>query len=161
MGAQIRCSPYANYGLVDTRYGIGEWREEIAPDGRVYQIGCGGAFGFAPWIDLEHNVAGVFMVVNLMNNVFDGVQQIKAAIRTAVDSTPCDHPPRLDLKSAGASTNLLILHGARGRSYTLESSSNLTTWSEMIELTGTNGLWKVPLPLRDEPLQFLRARAVP
>lgn len=54
-GAQILCSPYTKYGLGDTRYGLGEWREELAPDGRAYQIGSGGAFGFAPWIDLERN----------------------------------------------------------------------------------------------------------
>jgi len=160
-GAQILCSPYANYGLGDTRYGIGEWREELRPDGSAYQIGSGGAFGFAPWIDLDRNVAGVFMVVNLMENVFPGVQQIKAAVRTAVDSTPCNHPPQLGIQNTGANTNLVTLLGARGRSYALESSPNLATWTNLFDLPGTNGLWKIPLSTTNSPRQFLRARVLP
>jgi hypothetical protein len=72
------------------------------------------------------------MVVNLMENVFPGVQQIKAAVRTAVDTTPCHHPPHLSIQSAGATTNLVTLHGARGRSYALESSGDLTTWTNYL-----------------------------
>jgi CubicO group peptidase (beta-lactamase class C family) len=160
-GAQILCSPYAKYGLPDTRYGIGEWQEELAPDGSAYQIGSGGAFGFAPWIDLDRNVAGVFMVVNLMPNVFDGVQQIKAAVRNAVDSTPCNHPPQLSIQSSEAAANLVTLHGARGRSYTLESSGDLTAWTNYLTLPGTNGLWEIPLTTTNSPRRFLRAKVVP
>jgi len=160
-GALIQCSPYMKYGLGDTRYGLGEWREELRPDGRAYQIGSGGAFGFAPWIDLERNVAGVFMIVNLMENVFPGVQQIKAAVRAAVDSTPCVHPPRLQLQPAGATTDRLTLHGARGRSYALESSGDLTTWTSLFDLPGTNGWWEIPLSTTNVPRQFLRARVLP
>lgn len=160
-GAQILCSPYQQYGLGETRYGIGAWLEEVAPGGRVYQIGSGGAFGFAPWIDLDRNVAGVFMVVNLMENVFPGVQQIKAAVRTAVDNTPCHHPPYLAIQPAGANTNLVTLHGSRGRSYTLESSGNLTTWTNLFDLPGTNGLWEISLTTTNAPRQFLRARVLP
>ena len=157
-GAQILCSPYANYGLGNTRYGIGEWREELAPDGGAYQIGSGGAFGFAPWIDSTRQVAGVFMVVNLMENVFDGVQEIKAAVRTAVDSTPCSHPPWLNIASVSANTNLVTLHGARGHSYVLESAANLTTWTNLLALPGTNGFWQIPLTNTNNPRLFLRAR---
>lgn len=160
-GAFIQCSPYTKYGYGDTRYGLGEWREELRPDGSAYQIGSGGAFGFAPWIDLDHNVAGVFMVVNLMENVFPGVQQIKAAVRTAVDSTPCDHPPRLSLHPAGVNTNLLALHGARGRRYTLEGSGDLNAWTNLFDLPGTNGLWEIPLVTTNAPRQFLRVKVLP
>lgn len=160
-GAFIQCSPYTKYGYGDTRYGIGEWREELRPDGSAYQIGSGGAFGFAPWIDLDRNVAGVFMVVNLMENVFPGVQQIKAAVRTAVDNTPCNHPPHLTIQPAGANTNLVTLHGARGRSYALESSGDLATWTNLFDLPGTNGLWEIPLAATNTPRQFLRAKVLP
>ncbi len=160
-GALIQCSPYTKYGLGNTRYGIGEWREELRPDGSAYQIGSGGAFGFAPWIDLDRNVAGVFMVVNLMENVFPGVQQIKSAVRTAVNTTPCNHPPLLSIQPTGANTNLITLHGARGRSYTLESSGNLSTWTNYLTLPGTNGLWEIPLPTTNAPRQFLRASVLP
>ena len=160
-GAQILCSPYMYYGLGDTRYGLGEWCEELRPDGRAYQIGSGGAFGFAPWIDLDRNVAGVFMVVNLMENVFSGVQQIKAAVRTAVDNTPCHHPPYLQIQPAGANTNLVTLHGARGRSYSLESSGDLASWTNLFDLPGTNGWWQIPFASTNAPRQFLRARVLP
>lgn len=160
-GALIECSPYTKYGYGDTRYGIGEWREELRPDGTAYQIGSGGAFGFAPWIDLDRNVAGVFMVVNLMVNVFPGVQQIKAAVRTAVDNTPCNHPPYLQVQPANGTTNLIILRGARGRSYALESSGNLGTWTNYLTLSGTNGLWQIPLNTTNAAQQFLRAKTPP
>jgi serine-type D-Ala-D-Ala carboxypeptidase/endopeptidase len=160
-GAFIQCSPYSKYGYANTRYGIGEWREELRPDGSAYQVGSGGAFGFAPWIDLDRNVAGVFMVVNLMENVFSGVQQIKAAVRTAVDNTPCHHPPYLQLQPAGGNTNLVTLHGARGRSYALESSGDLATWTNLFDLPGTNGRWEIPLATTNAERQFLRARVLP
>ena len=160
-GAQILCSPYEKYGLPDTRYGIGEWREELASDGTAYQVGSGGAFGFAPWIDTQRHVAGVFMVVNLMANVFSGVQQIKAAVRGVVEATPCDHPPQLAIQPTSATTNLLTLHGARGRSYALESSGDLGTWTNYLTLPGTNGWWEIPLPTTIAPRQFLRAKVVP
>ncbi len=160
-GAFIQCSPYTKYGYGNTRYGIGEWREELRPDGSAYQIGSGGAFGFAPWIDLDRNVAGVFMVVNLMENVFPGVQQIKAAVRTAVDNTPCNHPPYLNIQPVSNTTNLITLHGARGRSYTVESSGNLAAWTNYLTLPGTNGLWEVLLDGTNRPQQFLRVRESP
>lgn len=160
-GAQILCSPYQQYGLGETRYGIGAWLEEVSPGGSAYQIGSGGAFGFAPWIDLDRNVAGVFMVVNLMENVFSGVQQIKAAVRTAVDNTPCNHPPYLQIQPAGGSTNLITLHGARGRSYMLESSGDLASWTNLFDLPGTNGWWEIPLPTTNASRQFLRAKVLP
>jgi len=160
-GAQILCSPYSGYGLGNTRYGVGEWREEIAPDGSVFQVGSGGAFGFAPWIDVTRQIAGVFMVVNQMDNVFAGVQEIKASVRAAVDSTPCYHPPWLSIQSAGATTNLVTLHGARGRRYAMESSANLTVWTNWFDLPGTNGLWQIPVPSPNGPGQFIRARLLP
>jgi CubicO group peptidase (beta-lactamase class C family) len=160
-GALIQCSPYTKYGLGDTRYGLGEWREELRSDGSAYQIGSGGAFGFAPWIDTQRNVAGVFMVVNLMENVFPGVQQIKAAVRTAADNTPCRHPPHLAIQPAGATTNLVTLHGARGRSYALESSGDLAAWTNYLTFPGTNGLWEIPLSTTNDARQFFRARVLP
>lgn len=160
-GALIQCSPYTKYGYGGTRYGIGEWREELRPDGSAYQIGSGGAFGFAPWLDLDRNIAGVFMVVNLMEKVFPGVQQIKAAVRDAVDTTPCNHPPYLQIQRAGANSNLVTLQGARGRSYTLESSGDLAAWTNYLALPGTNGWWEIPVLTTNAPRQFLRARELP
>ena len=82
-------------------------------------------------------------------------------MRTAVDSTPCDHPPRLNLYPAGVNTNLVTLHGARGRSYALESSANLAAWTNYLTLPGTNGLWEIPLSTMNVPSEFFRARVLP
>lgn len=160
-GADIQCSPYSKYGRPDTRYGIGEWREELSTDGIAYQIGSGGAFGFAPWIDLQRNVAGVFMVVNLMVNVFEGVQEIKAAVRTAVDTTPCEHPPRLTMQPTDAGPPLLTLHGARGRSYALEAFTRSGAWTPLLTVPGTNGTWDLSLSTAESESRFLRAKVLP
>jgi hypothetical protein len=101
------------------------------------------------------------MVVNLMQNIFPGVQQIKAAVRTAVDNTPCYHLPHLAIQPAGANTNLVTLHGARGRTCALESSGDLTTWTNLFDLPGTNGLWEIPLATTNAPRQLLRAKVLP
>jgi CubicO group peptidase (beta-lactamase class C family) len=160
-GAQILCSPYDKYGLGNTRYGLGEWREELRSDGSAFQIGSGGAFGFAPWIDTQRKVAGVFMAVNLMANVFAGVQDIKAAVRTAVDNTPCTHPSQLTIRTDNAGVNFVTLHGACGRSYVLERSGNLTGWTNYLTLPGTNGWWEIPFSTTNGARQFLRARVLP
>lgn len=101
------------------------------------------------------------MVVNLMQNVFAGVQEIKAAVRTAVDTTPCDHPPQLNIQPAGAHPNLVTHHGARGRSYTLESSAVLNSWTNLLDLPGTNGFWEIPLASTNAAREFYRARVRP
>jgi hypothetical protein len=78
-----------------------------------------------------------------------------------VDNTPCNHPPDLQLQAGNATTNLLTLHGARGRSYELESSGNLATWTNYLTLPGTNGFWEVPMAATNAPRQFLRAKVLP
>lgn len=65
------------------------------------------------------------------------------------------------IQPAGANANLVTLHGARGRSDTLESSADLTTWTNLFDLPGTNGLWRIPLADANAPRQFLRARVLP
>ena len=120
-----------------------------------------GAFGFSTWIDVTRQIAGVFMVFNQLGNVFDGVQNLQATVRTVVDSTPCHHPPSLSIQSAGAATNLVTLHGARGRSYALESSATLTVWTNLFDLPDTKGLWQIPLPKTTGPGQFIRTKRLP
>ena len=45
-----------------SHYGLGEWLDVQAPDGRTIQISSPGAFGFRPWLDLDRNLSGVFMM---------------------------------------------------------------------------------------------------
>ena len=45
-----------------SHYGLGEWLDEQAPDGRTIQVSSPGAFGFRPWLNLDRNLYGVFMM---------------------------------------------------------------------------------------------------
>ena len=83
-GARIVFSPHARYGSPDVRYGIGVWRDRVAPDGTALQVSSQGAFGFSPWIDREHDVAGVFVVQHQLPAVYRGVDEIQRLVREAV-----------------------------------------------------------------------------
>lgn len=45
-----------------SHYGIGQWLDIQASDGRTIQVSSPGAFGFRPWINLDRGVYGVFMM---------------------------------------------------------------------------------------------------
>lgn len=45
-----------------SHYGLGEWLDVQAPDGRTVQVSSPGAFGFRPWLHLDRNLFGVFMM---------------------------------------------------------------------------------------------------
>jgi CubicO group peptidase (beta-lactamase class C family) len=45
-----------------SHYGLGEWLDVQAPDGRTIQVSSPGAFGFRPWLNLDRNLYGVFMM---------------------------------------------------------------------------------------------------
>jgi CubicO group peptidase (beta-lactamase class C family) len=45
-----------------SHYGLGEWLDVQAPDGRPIQVSSPGAFGFRPWLNLDRGLFGVFMM---------------------------------------------------------------------------------------------------
>ncbi len=45
-------------------YGLGEWVDQQAEDGRTLQVSSPGAFGFRPWLNLERDLYGVWMMDN-------------------------------------------------------------------------------------------------
>lgn len=57
-------------------YGLGCWIDRVDEDGRVLAASSPGAFGFTPWIDREHDVAGVFMVMTNMRSFVPTIQLI-------------------------------------------------------------------------------------
>ena len=59
-GLTIEFSPYGKSGEVG--YGLGTWIESRNDEGQATLVSDGGAFGWMPWLDLEHGVAGVFAV---------------------------------------------------------------------------------------------------
>ncbi|MCB9883483.1 MAG: beta-lactamase family protein [Planctomycetes bacterium] len=80
-GATIVHTPHPD----SRRYGIGIWRDRIDTRGDILQASSQGAFGFSPWIDFERDLVGVFVVVNLVNLVYDDVDAIQRETRDIVD----------------------------------------------------------------------------
>lgn len=67
------------------RYGLGEWRDLVDSKGKAIQLSCQGAFGFSPWIDVQRNLVGVFLVRNRLRNVFGTVDQVQKTVREIID----------------------------------------------------------------------------
>jgi CubicO group peptidase (beta-lactamase class C family) len=75
-----------------SHYGLGQWLDVQAPDGRTIQVSSPGAFGFRPWVNLDRAVYGVFMMQRAPNGpgasaVFDPWTLIDKA-HQAVDRAP-------------------------------------------------------------------------
>ena len=81
-GAPITFSFYKFFGNVNPkfpglRYGLGCWREKIdEKTGECLVANSVGAFGFAPWIDLENNMLAVFA----SNNKLQPMQGLKLLV---------------------------------------------------------------------------------
>ena len=45
-----------------SHYGLGQWLDEQAGDGRTIQVSSPGALGFRPWLNFDRNLYGVFMM---------------------------------------------------------------------------------------------------
>ena len=95
-GATIAFSPY-NDGR---RYGLGNWRDRVDENDNPLQISSQGLFGFTPWLDLERNVAGVFLVQDRADRVNDLVAEMQGMIWDIIDAGPMC-PPRLYLPIIG------------------------------------------------------------
>ncbi|MGA0608567.1 serine hydrolase domain-containing protein [Phenylobacterium sp. VNQ135] len=46
----------------ESHYGLGQWIDVQAPDGRTIQVSSPGAWGFRPWLNLDRGVYGVFVM---------------------------------------------------------------------------------------------------
>ncbi len=60
----------------NSTYGIGEWVDVKAEDGRTIQVSSPGAWGFRPWINLDRHVYAIFMMQRevggpVINETFD------------------------------------------------------------------------------------------
>jgi CubicO group peptidase (beta-lactamase class C family) len=60
----------------NSTYGLGEWVDVKASDGRTIQVSSPGAWGFRPWINLDRHVYAVFMMQRevggpVINETFD------------------------------------------------------------------------------------------
>lgn len=86
-------------------YAFGMWVEQRDEQGRATLVFSPGAFGFTPWIDLEHGVWGVVMVQGsnaLLSEAIYGIRDAIDASLRAADCIPCpldlNHDGLLDLR---------------------------------------------------------------
>ena len=57
-------------------YGLGQWIDPATPT----TVSSPGAFGFTPWVDREHQVAGVLLVDDLNTRLFEDINDIRALV---------------------------------------------------------------------------------
>ncbi len=84
-GVPIFYSPQTKYGGPELRYGLGVWRTRVDSVGNALEVSSPGAFGFTPWIDREHNLLGILMVVDQGPRVYPVAEQLKQLTRTLVE----------------------------------------------------------------------------
>lgn len=74
-----------------SHYGLGEWIDVLAPDGRTVQVSSPGALGFRPWFNIDRNLYGVFLMRRgdqqpTSNDTFNPwtlIDKVHAAVDTA------------------------------------------------------------------------------
>lgn len=67
-------------------YGLGLWLDRVDSKGHALQVSSQGDTGFSPWIDLERNLAGVFLVNHNLDAVRGLVDQVQQQARDIVDA---------------------------------------------------------------------------
>jgi CubicO group peptidase (beta-lactamase class C family) len=71
-----------------SRYGFGEWRDQLGPGTTDFEVSSPGAFGMHPWIDHSRNLVAVYFVYyrGTTNEFLAGGWDIKTAVRNAIDA---------------------------------------------------------------------------
>ncbi len=67
------------------RCGLGQWRDIVDERGCAIQLSSQGDTGFSPWIDLQRNLLGVFLVNDSLGNVYGLVSELQARTRAIID----------------------------------------------------------------------------
>lgn len=80
-----------------SHYGLGEWIDVQAPDGRTIQVSSPGAWGFRPWLNHDRNLYAVFMMQRkvggpVINANFDPWKLIDL-VHASVDEGPKSQTP--------------------------------------------------------------------
>lgn len=101
---QTRGAPVVSTPLPEAiGYGIGQWRERVAADGRATALSSPGAFGFYPNLDHEAGFAGVFLTQNTLGNVASEVRALWADVRTILLAE--GRAPRIAVQAGHGSGN--------------------------------------------------------
>jgi hypothetical protein len=102
----------------DTRYGLGTWRDAVAPGGDPIRVSSPGAFGFTPWLELDLGYYGVFLVLWSNVQLSDEIHQIQAMARAEIAA--CTAPPGVASSSPAGRAALaaaLVAAGALAASW--------------------------------------------
>ena len=92
-----------------SRYGIGNWRDIVGPNGGTIQNSSTGAYGFSPWADFYRGYTGVFLVYTDINGMAAAAGQMQAAARAALVDTDLDEVgDTIDNCTAVANSDQLI-----------------------------------------------------
>ncbi len=62
-------------------YGIGAWIDTTNEQNEVVEMSSTGAWGFHPWIDLERNIVGIFLVKSTVRKIYDTLVELRMLIR--------------------------------------------------------------------------------
>jgi len=97
----------------DTRYGLGTWRDVVDGAGQPVRVSSPGAFGFAPWLELDLGYHGVFMVLGSNQQLRERIHQIQALAREQIAACTAQAPPAVAAASpAGRAALVLALAAA-------------------------------------------------
>ena len=69
-------------------YGIGVWREQLDAAGGLRHASSNGAYGFSPWVDVEHDLGGALVVLDDGADVFLTYIEMKRRIVAALGEMP-------------------------------------------------------------------------
>ncbi len=97
---------FAPVGAAGLRYGLGAWRNLTTPQGDALRVSSTGAFGFAPWIDLDLGYYGVFLVVTNYTTLLAEMAQIQTLAHAEIAA--CAAAPPVPASSRGGLAALAL-----------------------------------------------------
>ena len=93
-GLPVASSPYTKYNNhPHLGYGIGAWIDSKNKDGGAVELSSTGAWGYHPWIDLNRNMTGVFLVKSRLTNIYEIEVELRYLIRDIVGENKAPYIP--------------------------------------------------------------------
>ena len=108
-GVPIAQTPPGSEGI---RYGLGVWRDRVAPDSTPLRVSSPGAFGTTPWLELDLGAYGLFLIDYDRTQILGEIAQIQELARSELLACA---PAQVPGPGAAASTALALAlaHAAR------------------------------------------------
>jgi len=93
-GLPVASSPYTKYNdHPHLGYGMGVWIDSKNKDGETVELSSTGAWGYHPWIDLNRNMTGVFLVKSRLTNIYEIEIELRYLIRDIVGDNKAPYLP--------------------------------------------------------------------